>query len=41
MVDQKIKDSWSGYVIYKNNEEIFAGCAPLGHATNNYANIKL
>ena len=30
----------AGYVIYKNNEEIFAGCAPLGHATNNYAEYK-
>ena len=30
----------AGFVIYKNNDELFAGCAPLGHATNNFAEYK-
>ena len=30
----------AGFVIYKNDDEIFAGCAPLGHATNNFAEYK-
>ena len=33
-------NSGAGFVIYKNEEEIFAGCSPLGHATNNYAEYK-
>lgn len=30
----------AGFVIYKNDVELFAGCAPLGHATNNFAEYK-
>ncbi len=30
----------AGFVIYKNGEEIFAGCAPLGTATNNFAEYR-
>ena len=30
----------AGFVIYKNNDELFAGCAPLGHTTNNFAEYK-
>lgn len=30
----------AGFVIYKNNEELFAGCAPLGTATNNFAEYR-
>lgn len=30
----------AGFVIYKDMREIYSGCAPLGHATNNYAEYK-
>lgn len=32
--------SGAGFVIYKNDTEILAGCEPLGHATNNFAEYR-
>ena len=30
----------AGYVIYKNNTEVYCGCSALGHVTNNFAEYK-